>query len=182
MENTVARVDNFLFPDDAAGTIRVKITDIAGQRHSLDIDVRKVFKAFDKGMKKLSDIMDRSNIDGMLSIIGLVQYTRLLQSGEHVSALSHAGAVMDVKNLSDKMLGGILKAVGNRVYNPGGLRCPPGRTGGRLYPKNGSPDWRDSRTLPVKGCKRAETPGSRYRHQPLVFGGKCEELYACDRL
>ncbi|EBI0478194.1 DUF3491 domain-containing protein, partial [Salmonella enterica subsp. enterica serovar Braenderup] len=119
MENTVARVDNFLFPDDAAGTIRVKITDIAGQRHSLDIDVRKVFKAFDKGMKKLSDIMDRSNIDGMLSIIGLVQYTRLLQSGEHVSALSHAGAVMDVKNLSDKMLGGILKAVGNRVYNPG---------------------------------------------------------------
>ncbi|MBA3159749.1 hypothetical protein CB009_011625, partial [Salmonella enterica subsp. arizonae serovar 48:z4,z24:-] len=51
MENTVARVDNFLFPDDAAGTIRVKITDIAGQRHSLDIDVRKVFKAFDKGMK-----------------------------------------------------------------------------------------------------------------------------------
>lgn len=119
MENTVARVDNFLFPDDAAGTIRVKITDIAGQRHSLDIDVRKVFKAFDKGMKKLSDIMDRSNIDGMLSIIGLVQYTRLLQSGEHVSALSHAGAVMDVKNLSDKLLGGILKAVGNRVYNPG---------------------------------------------------------------
>ncbi|ECI8262648.1 DUF3491 domain-containing protein [Salmonella enterica subsp. salamae] len=119
MENTVARVGNFLFPDDAAGTIRVKITDIAGQRHSLDIDVRKVFKAFDKGMKKLSDIMDRSNIDGMLSIIGLVQYTRLLQSGEHVSALSHAGAVMDVKNLSDKMLGGILKAVGNRVYNPG---------------------------------------------------------------
>ncbi|EFR8873503.1 DUF3491 domain-containing protein, partial [Salmonella enterica] len=119
MENTVARVDNFLFPDDAAGTIRVKITDIAGQRHSLDIDVRKVFKAFDKGMKKLSDMMDRSNIDGMLSIIGLVQYTRLLQSGEHVSALSHAGAVMDVKNLSDKLLGGILKAVGNRVYNPG---------------------------------------------------------------
>ncbi|ECC9542940.1 toxin B, partial [Salmonella enterica subsp. salamae] len=80
---------------------------------------RKVFKAFDKGMKKLSDIMDRSNIDGMLSIIGLVQYTRLLQSGEHVSALSHAGAVMDVKNLSDKLLGGILNAVGNRVYNPG---------------------------------------------------------------
>ncbi|HAF4706191.1 TPA: DUF3491 domain-containing protein, partial [Salmonella enterica] len=119
MENTVARVDNFLFPDDAAGTIRVKITDTAGQRHSLDIDVRKVFKAFDKGMKKLSDMMDRSNIDGMLSIIGLVQYTRLLQSGEHVSALSHAGAVMDVKNLSDKLLGGILKAVGNRVYNPG---------------------------------------------------------------
>ncbi|HCL5271218.1 TPA: DUF3491 domain-containing protein [Salmonella enterica] len=119
MENTVARVDNFLFPDDAAGTIRVKITDTAGQRHSLDIDVRKVFKAFDKGMKKLSDMMDRSNIDGMLSIIGLVQYTRLLQSGEHVSALSHAGAAMDVKNLSDKLLGGILKAVGNRVYNPG---------------------------------------------------------------
>ncbi|HER1248192.1 TPA: DUF3491 domain-containing protein [Salmonella enterica subsp. salamae serovar 48:z:e,n,x,z15] len=119
MEKTVARIDNFLFPDDAAGTIRVKITDIAGQRHSLDIDVRKVFKAFDKGMKKLSDMMDRSNIDGMLSIIGLVQYTRLLQSGEHVSALSHAGAVMDIKNLSDKLLGGILKAVGNRVYNPG---------------------------------------------------------------
>jgi len=119
MENTVARVDNFLFPDDAAGTIRVKITDIAGQRHSLDIRALKVFKAFDKGMKKLSDMMDRSNIDGMLSIIGLVQYTRLLQSGEHVSALSHAGAAMDVKNLADKLLGGILKAVGNRVYNPG---------------------------------------------------------------
>ncbi|ECF6084931.1 DUF3491 domain-containing protein [Salmonella enterica subsp. houtenae] len=119
IETTVARIDHFLFPDDNARTMQVKITDTTGQRHSLDIDVRKVFKAFDKGMKKLSDMMDRSNIDGMLSIIGLVQYTRLLQSGEHISALSHAGAVMDVKNLSDKLLGGILKAVGNKVYNPG---------------------------------------------------------------
>ncbi|EBA4612061.1 DUF3491 domain-containing protein, partial [Salmonella enterica] len=119
LESSVARIDNFLFPDDSGRTIRVKITDTAGQQHSLDIDVRKVFKAFDKGMKKLSDIMDRSNIDGVLSVFGIAQYIRLLESGKHVSALSHAGAAMDVKNLSDKLLGGILKAVGHRVYNPG---------------------------------------------------------------
>ncbi|ECI3497692.1 hypothetical protein DMO32_24285 [Salmonella enterica subsp. salamae] len=119
MEKTVARIDNFLFPDNAAETIRVKITDTNGQRHTLDIDARKVFKTFKKGLTQLSDIVERSQIDGILSVIGLVQYTRLVQNGEHVSALSHAGAVMDVKNLSEKLLGGILKMVGNKVYNPG---------------------------------------------------------------
>ncbi|WP_256859788.1 DUF3491 domain-containing protein [Salmonella enterica] len=119
MENTVARVDNFLFPDNTTETIRVKITDTNGQKHTLDIGVRRVFKAFSKGLTQLSDIVERSQIDGILSVIGLVQYGRLVQSGEHVSALSHAGAVMDVKNLSEKLLGGILKMVGNKVYNPG---------------------------------------------------------------
>ncbi|ATI83646.1 hypothetical protein CGA24_00655 (plasmid) [Salmonella enterica subsp. enterica] len=119
LENTVTRIDNFLFPDNSAETIRVKITDTNGQKHTLDIGVRRVFQAFSKGLTQLSDIVERSQIDGILSVIGLVQYSRLVQSGEHVSALSNAGAVMDVKNLSEKLLGGILKMVGNKVYNPG---------------------------------------------------------------
>ncbi|ECJ2283371.1 DUF3491 domain-containing protein, partial [Salmonella enterica subsp. salamae] len=119
LDTTVARIDKFLFPDSNAETILIKVTDTAGQRHTLSIGIRKVAKAFHKGLSQLSEIMERSNLDGVFSVIGLVQYFRLLQSGEHVSALSHAGAAMDIKNLADKVVGGILKAVGNKVYNPG---------------------------------------------------------------
>ncbi|EIH6221095.1 DUF3491 domain-containing protein, partial [Escherichia coli] len=39
----------------------------------------------------------------------------------NISAIDHAGAVSDIKNIVDKFLGGILTLTNNRVYNPGGV-------------------------------------------------------------
>ncbi|EFU2987406.1 DUF3491 domain-containing protein, partial [Escherichia coli] len=40
---------------------------------------------------------------------------------DNISAIDHAGAVSDIKNIVDKFLGGILTLTNNRVYNPGGV-------------------------------------------------------------
>ncbi|EFF7132498.1 DUF3491 domain-containing protein, partial [Escherichia coli] len=51
----------------------------------------------------------------------LVQYARMIKMNDNISAIDHAGAVSDIKNIVDKFLGGILTLTNNRVYNPGGV-------------------------------------------------------------
>ncbi|EOR3915805.1 DUF3491 domain-containing protein, partial [Escherichia coli] len=50
-----------------------------------------------------------------------VQYARMIKMNDNISAIDHAGAVSDIKNIVDKFLGGILTLTNNRVYNPGGV-------------------------------------------------------------
>ncbi|EMK6506204.1 DUF3491 domain-containing protein, partial [Escherichia coli] len=49
------------------------------------------------------------------------QYARMIKMNDNISAIDHAGAVSDIKNIVDKFLGGILTLTNNRVYNPGGV-------------------------------------------------------------
>lgn len=39
------------------------------------------------------------NIDAIMSVIGLVQYARMIKMNDNISAIDHAGAVSDIKIL-----------------------------------------------------------------------------------
>lgn len=117
--SAVARIDNMLFPEDSTDRLRVKVTDKAGQSHVVDIDVPELGFTFKEGFAGLSEGVEAMNLDAIMSVVGLIQYARLMHSGELMSALDHAGMVMDVKNLLDKALGVIIMAVGSKIYNPG---------------------------------------------------------------
>ncbi|HAN1100403.1 TPA: hypothetical protein IEG71_005486, partial [Escherichia coli] len=74
-----------------------------------------------EGINCLSEALEHMNIDAIMSVIGLVQYARMIKMNDNISAIDHAGAVSDIKNIVDKFLGGILTLTNNRVYNPGGV-------------------------------------------------------------
>ncbi|HCC0887066.1 TPA: DUF3491 domain-containing protein [Salmonella enterica] len=117
--STVDRLDRFLFPDDNPDVIQMRVTDNTGQHHTVSVEAPELGLTFREGLDSLAEGVNAMNLDAVLSVIGLVQYGRLMAVGEQLSALDHAGAVMDVKNLLDKALGAILRLVGNKIYNPG---------------------------------------------------------------
>ncbi|ECG8590350.1 DUF3491 domain-containing protein [Salmonella enterica subsp. salamae] len=113
------RIDHFLFADENLDIVQMRVTDKKGQPHTVSVDIPELGLTFREGLDSLAEGVDIMNLDAVMSFIGLVQYGRLMAVGAQVSALDHAGAVMDVKNLIDKALGGILRLVGSKVYNPG---------------------------------------------------------------
>lgn len=116
--SAVERIDRFLFPDDT-DTVQMRVTDKRGQHHTVEVNIPEISLTFREGLGSLAEGVDAMNLDAVMSVIGLVQYGRMTAEGEPLSALAHAGATMDVKNLLDKALGGILRLTGNRLYNPG---------------------------------------------------------------
>ncbi|WP_249438353.1 DUF3491 domain-containing protein, partial [Escherichia coli] len=97
------------------------VTDLQGRLYRVDIDTRVIGLTFKEGINSLSEALEHMNIDAIMSVIGLVQYARMIKMNDNISAIDHAGAVSDIKNIVDKFLGGILTLTNNRVYNPGGV-------------------------------------------------------------
>ncbi|EBA2748719.1 hypothetical protein OP554_004043 [Salmonella enterica] len=114
----VDHIDRVLFLDDSTDTVQMRITDKTGQQHTVRVDIPELGLTFREGFSNLAEGVDIMNLDAVMAIIGLVQYGRLMAAGEQGSALDHAGAIMDVKSLLDKALGGILLLVGSKLYTP----------------------------------------------------------------
>ncbi|EEZ8987333.1 toxin B, partial [Escherichia coli] len=121
LKTNVLSVNNFKASKINSDTVEVTVTDLQGRLYSVDIDTRVIGLTFKEGINSLSEALEHMNIDAIMSVIGLVQYTRMIKTNDNISAIDHAGAVSDIKNIVDKFLGGILTFTNNRVYNPGGI-------------------------------------------------------------
>ncbi|EOL1142661.1 toxin B, partial [Escherichia coli] len=121
LKTNVLSVNNFKESKINSDTVEVTVTDLQGRLYRVDIDTRVIGLTFKEGINSLSEALEHMNIDAIMSVIGLVQYARMIKMNDNISAIDHAGAVSDIKNIVDKFLGGILTLTNNRVYNPGGV-------------------------------------------------------------
>ncbi|ECG8591561.1 DUF3491 domain-containing protein [Salmonella enterica subsp. salamae] len=116
---SVDRIDHLLFPDGDPDVIQMRVTDNTGQHHTVRVDASELGLTFREGLDSLAEGINAMHLDAVLSVLGLFNYLRMMAAGEELSALDHAGAVMDVKNLLDKLLGRVLKMFAYKIYNPG---------------------------------------------------------------
>ena len=121
IKSNVLSVNNFKKSKINSDTVEVTVTDLQGRLYNVDIDTKAISLTFKEGLNSLSEAFDYMNIDAIMSVIGLVQYTRIIKMNDNVSAIDHAGAVSDIKNIVDKFLSGVLTLSNNRVYNTGGI-------------------------------------------------------------
>ncbi|HFO8121494.1 TPA: DUF3491 domain-containing protein, partial [Escherichia coli] len=69
-----------------------------------------------EGVNTLSDAIDNMNLDGIMSILGIIQYSRLAYTGAYIGPLDQAGFVSDTKNILEKIVGVTLISIGERKF------------------------------------------------------------------
>lgn len=66
-----------------------------------------------------SGVMD---FDLGMSVVGIVQYARMLQQGQESSILAHVNLAMDAKQLAEATLGSMIQIAGNKFLNTEGIQ------------------------------------------------------------
>ena len=92
--------------------------------HTTSVEVPEVVSRFQKLSTMLSalpasGIMD---FDLGMSVVGVVQYARLLQQGHEDSTLAKINLAMDIKQLSEATLGSMIQIAGNKFLNTEGIQ------------------------------------------------------------
>ncbi|HFP0592185.1 TPA: DUF3491 domain-containing protein, partial [Escherichia coli] len=65
-----------------------------------------------QGLDSLTEAIDEMNIDGIMAIVGIIQYMKITGYGGYVSAIDHANFVSDIKTVVEKVVGTSLMFMG----------------------------------------------------------------------
>ncbi|WP_122995209.1 TcdA/TcdB catalytic glycosyltransferase domain-containing protein, partial [Escherichia coli] len=82
----------------------------------IDVDISEIKMSLREGVNTLSDAIDNMNLDGIMSILGIIQYSRLAYTGAYIGPLDQAGFVSDTKNILEKIVGVTLISIGERKF------------------------------------------------------------------
>ncbi|EFB6066561.1 DUF3491 domain-containing protein, partial [Escherichia coli] len=63
-------------------------------------------------LDSLTEAIDEMNIDGIMAIVGIIQYMKITGYGGYVSAIDHANFVSDIKTVVEKVVGTSLMFMG----------------------------------------------------------------------
>ncbi|WDC04425.1 TcdA/TcdB catalytic glycosyltransferase domain-containing protein (plasmid) [Escherichia albertii] len=107
------KLDRIMQMDNNAVTVLLNKHNIS--KH-INIDVSEIRIALKEGIDALSDAIENMNLDGIMSILGIIQYSRLVYSGEHISPLEQAGFISDTKTVLEKIIGITLLSVGRSKF------------------------------------------------------------------
>ncbi len=83
---------------------------------SVKLDVSAIGLSLKEGFDALQEGFDAMHLDEILSIVGIIQYTKMAATGEHLTSLDHANHASDIKTLFDAALGLTLIAVGEKSF------------------------------------------------------------------
>ncbi|ENI0173037.1 DUF3491 domain-containing protein, partial [Escherichia coli] len=116
-------VENIELADIGSGRFNLQIRD-GETLHTTSVEVPEVVSRFQKLSTMLSalpasGIMD---FDLGMSVVGVVQYARLLQQGHEDSTLAKINLAMDIKQLSEATLGSMIQIAGNKFLNTEGIQ------------------------------------------------------------
>ncbi|WP_154124841.1 TcdA/TcdB catalytic glycosyltransferase domain-containing protein [Grimontia hollisae] len=110
------KVRNIVFEDNS-DLIKLKVEDLDARKSvNIDIDISDFKMTLREGLDALTEGVDRMNLDGIMSILGIIQYARLTQSGDHISAVDHANLGSDVKTVTEKVVGSTLMLMGKKNF------------------------------------------------------------------
>ncbi|EBW1331219.1 DUF3491 domain-containing protein, partial [Salmonella enterica subsp. enterica serovar Enteritidis] len=83
---------------------------------SVDIDISDLKMTLREGLDALSEGVDNMNLDGVMAILGIIQYVRLTHNGDYVSTVDHANLGSDIKTVTEKIVGTTLMFMGNKKF------------------------------------------------------------------
>ncbi|EIM4390284.1 DUF3491 domain-containing protein, partial [Escherichia coli] len=69
-----------------------------------------------QGLDSLTEAIDEMNIDGIMAIVGIIQYMKITGYGGYVSAIDHANFVSDIKTVVEKVVGTSLMFMGVKKF------------------------------------------------------------------
>ncbi|HFO8865110.1 TPA: DUF3491 domain-containing protein, partial [Escherichia coli] len=132
--------------DAGSGRFTLQVRDDEKQ-HTVSVEAPEVVSRFQKLSSMLSALPASGVMDfdlGM-SVVGIVQYARMLQQGQESNVLAHVNLAMDAKQLAEATLGSMIQIAGNKFLNTegiqgfrlesamaAGLRSAATRTGGTM--------------------------------------------------
>ncbi|THE57910.1 TcdA/TcdB catalytic glycosyltransferase domain-containing protein [Vibrio parahaemolyticus] len=103
--------------DDKSDSIKLQVDDLGTKKNvDINIDVSDLKMTLREGLDALSEGVDHMNLDGIMSLLGIIQYARLTQSGDYISAVDHANLGSDVKTVAEKVVGTTLMFMGKKSF------------------------------------------------------------------
>ncbi|EOX5010030.1 DUF3491 domain-containing protein, partial [Vibrio parahaemolyticus] len=82
----------------------------------ININVSDLKMTLREGLDALSEGVDHMNLDGIMSLVGIIQYARLAHNGDYISAVDHANLASDVKTVTEKVVGTTLISMGKKSF------------------------------------------------------------------
>ncbi|CAD5571168.1 lymphostatin Efa1/LifA [Escherichia coli] len=109
--------------DVESGRFSLQVSD-GEKQHTVSVEAPEVVSRFQKLSSMLSalpasGIMD---FDLGMSVVGIVQYARMLQQGQESNVLAHINLAMDAKQLAEATLGSMIQIAGNKFLNTEGIQ------------------------------------------------------------
>ncbi|TOJ51229.1 toxin B, partial [Vibrio parahaemolyticus] len=103
--------------DDKSDSIKLHVDDLGTKKNvDININVSDLKMTLREGLDALSEGVDHMNLDGIMSLLGIIQYARLTQSGDYISAVDHANLGSDVKTVAEKVVGTTLMFMGKKSF------------------------------------------------------------------
>ncbi|EFH6939324.1 lymphostatin Efa1/LifA, partial [Escherichia coli] len=116
-------VEHIGLTDIGSGRFSLQVSD-GEKQHTVSVEAPEVVSRFQKLSSMLS-VLPASGVmdfDLGMSVVGIVQYARMLQQGQESSILAHANLAMDAKQLAEATLGSMIQIAGNKFLNTEGIQ------------------------------------------------------------
>ncbi|ETT01159.1 DUF3491 domain-containing protein (plasmid) [Providencia sp. PROV188] len=102
---------------DSSETIKLALEELDTRKVvNVDINISDLKMTLREGLDALSEGVDNMNLDGVMAILGIIQYVRLTHNGDYVSTVDHANLGSDIKTVTEKIVGTTLMFMGNKKF------------------------------------------------------------------
>ncbi|ENB0951834.1 DUF3491 domain-containing protein [Escherichia coli] len=104
---------NSVSPNSENESVKLSLYDLDKNKNiDVNIDTSDLNITLRQGLDSLAEAIDEMNIDGIMAVIGIIQYLKITGYGGYVSAIDHANFVSDIKTVVEKVVGTSLMFMG----------------------------------------------------------------------
>ncbi|EQA4516481.1 TcdA/TcdB catalytic glycosyltransferase domain-containing protein [Escherichia coli] len=104
---------NSVNPNSEGDSVKLSLYDLDNNKNiNVNIDTSDLNITLRQGLDSLTEAIDEMNIDGIMAIVGIIQYMKITGYGGYVSAIDHANFVSDIKTVVEKVVGTSLMFMG----------------------------------------------------------------------
>ncbi|EIG4809157.1 hypothetical protein FE448_004835, partial [Escherichia coli] len=98
-------------------SVKLSLYDLDKHKNiNFNIDTSDLNITLRQGLDSLTEAIDEMNIDGIMAIVGIIQYMKITGYGGYVSAIDHANFVSDIKTVVEKVVGTSLMFMGVKKF------------------------------------------------------------------
>ncbi|EJC8326027.1 DUF3491 domain-containing protein [Escherichia albertii] len=87
-------------------SVKLSLYDLDKHKNiNFNIDTSDLNITLRQGLDSLTEAIDEMNIDGIMAIVGIIQYIKITSYGSYISAIDHANFMSDIKTVVEKVVG-----------------------------------------------------------------------------
>ncbi|WP_024218318.1 TcdA/TcdB catalytic glycosyltransferase domain-containing protein [Escherichia coli] len=87
-------------------SVKLSLYDLDKHKNiNFNIDTSDLNITLRQGLDSLTEAIDEMNIDGIMAIVGIIQYIKITSYGSYISAIDHADFMSDIKTVVEKVVG-----------------------------------------------------------------------------